>query len=365
MSCICSAKRASKTTSLPRPADIVRELVSLVRGQLKDRIEFHVIDPPLIEQIHAAAEPELNVSQWTMLPPRQTGRALELSASAIQQYENCPLAYKLRYDWRLPEEASAALQFGNAMHVALKAYFDGVHAGRAPDEVTLIACFLDEFGKAKITEPLQREMYEKNGREQLAALVRSSFANPAGEIVETERQFKVQIEGALVKGRWDRLDRLANGDVAIVDYKTGNPKTQDDANDSLQLSIYALAARALGHTPSSLVFINLTNQSAIESRRSPDELRAAELKIAQIAAQIEAGNFEPRPSTGCSRCCYQQHLPQPGRTVATSARRTSGHRTLIPKTKRDAFASPSVTVEEPVSASWSSWRPSWPSLQPS
>jgi DNA helicase-2/ATP-dependent DNA helicase PcrA len=291
------------------PSGYIRELVALSRGQLKDRIEFHVIDPAPIDQIHAAAEPELNISQWTMLPPRQNGRTLELSASAIQQYENCPLAYKLRYDWRLPEDASAALQFGNAMHVALKAYFDGMHAGRTPDEATLIACFLDEFTKAKINEPLQREMYEKSGREQLAALVQSSFAHPAGEIVETERQFKVQIEGACVKGRWDRLDRLANGEVAIVDYKTGNPKTQDDANDSLQLSIYALAARALGHTPSSLVFINLTNQTAIEARRSAEDLRAAELKIAEIAAKIAAGEFEPNPGSRCFWCSYNSICP--------------------------------------------------------
>ena len=34
----------------------------------------------------------------------------------------------------------------------------------------------------------------------------------------------------------------------IVDYKTGKPKTQEDADDSLQLSIYALAARDKGLT---------------------------------------------------------------------------------------------------------------------
>ena len=68
-----------------------------------------VLPPPQIDQIHAAAEPLLNVSQWTKLPARANGKLLELSASAIQQYETCPLAYKLRYDWKLPEDASAAL----------------------------------------------------------------------------------------------------------------------------------------------------------------------------------------------------------------------------------------------------------------
>ena len=180
----------------------------------------------------------------------------------------CPLSYKLRYDWKLPEDASAALQFGNAMHLALKAYFDGACAGRAPDEETLIACFLDEFSKAKIDEQVQRDMYTANGREQLSALVRSNLREPAGEILETERRFKIELEGAIVKGHLDRLDQLPSGEVVIIVHKTGKAKTQDDANDSLQLSIYALAAKSLGHTPASLVFINLSNSTAVDSRRS-------------------------------------------------------------------------------------------------
>ena len=55
-------------------------------------------------------------------------------------------------------------------------------------------------------------------------------------------------------GKLDRLDQIGDSEVVIVDYKTGKPKTQDDADDSLQLSIYALAARHMGFTASSLVF---------------------------------------------------------------------------------------------------------------
>ena len=51
----------------------------------------------------------------------------------------------------------------------------------------------------------------------------------------------------------------------IVDYKTGKPKTQDEADDTLQLSIYALAARHMGFTASSLVFINLENCTAVQA----------------------------------------------------------------------------------------------------
>jgi DNA helicase-2/ATP-dependent DNA helicase PcrA len=306
---ICG-KASSLKKQLVAPSKFMRELVNLAGTSLKDFIAFRVLEPETIPQMQAAAEPALNVSQWTQIPARQTGRALELSASAIQQYEMCPLSYKLRYDWKLPEDASAALQFGNAMHLALKAYFDGVRAGRAPDEETLIACFLDEFSKAKIDEQVQRDMYTAYGREQLTALVRSQLGQPDGEILETERRFKIEVEGALVKGRLDRLDRLPNGEVAVIDYKTGKAKTQDDADDSLQLSIYALAAKSLGHTPASMVFINLSNGTAVASKRSENDLRDAEKKIVEIASKIDAGDFEPKKSGRCPWCSYNSICPE-------------------------------------------------------
>ena len=149
----------------------------------------------LIDTIHAAAEPLPLVSQWVQLPPRDDARLTELSASAIDQYERCPLAYKLSRDWRIPEEPVARMQFGAAMHLAIKAYFDGVRAGRPPDEETVIACFLDEFSKAKIEEAVQRELYEEEGRKQLTQFLHSDLAQPRGEILHTERSFRFVIDG--------------------------------------------------------------------------------------------------------------------------------------------------------------------------
>ena len=113
-----------------------------------------------------------------------------------------------------------------------------------------------------------------------------------------------------MSGRFDRLDQVDGGEVEVVDYKTGKPKTQEDADDSLQLSIYALAARSLGHNPSALVFINLQNGIAVESRRSPQQLIAAENRVAEVAAKIAAGEFDPKPGQGCWRCSYNSICPE-------------------------------------------------------
>jgi ATP-dependent exoDNAse (exonuclease V) beta subunit len=292
------------------PSGYMRELVGKRNTVLRGAIEcIDLSQTTLIDTLHAAAEPLPLVSEWVQLPPRNDGRLNELSASAIDQYERCPLAYKLSRDWRLPEEPAARTQFGAAMHLAIKSYFDGVRAGRPPDEATVIACFLDEFSKTKIEEEIQRELYEKEGREQLTRCLRSPLAQPGGEVLDTERSIHFHIGDASVRAKMDRLDRIGDGEVAVVDYKTGKPKTQDDADDSLQLSIYALAARHMGHTAAALVFINLENCTAVESSRSADELTKTEKRVLEVARAIADGKFEPKPGLQCDGCSYHGICP--------------------------------------------------------
>ena len=56
------------------------------------------------------------------------------------------------------------------------------------------------------------------------------------------------LAGVTVHGRADRIDRLADGGLAIVDYKTGAPPTQKavDAGFALQLGLLGLIGRAGG-----------------------------------------------------------------------------------------------------------------------
>jgi ATP-dependent helicase/nuclease subunit B len=56
------------------------------------------------------------------------------------------------------------------------------------------------------------------------------------------------IAGVTVHGRADRIDRLAGGGLAIIDYKTGAPPRQKavDAGFALQLGLLGLIGRAGG-----------------------------------------------------------------------------------------------------------------------
>jgi DNA helicase II / ATP-dependent DNA helicase PcrA len=302
------------------PPGYMRELLGKRDSVLRGAIECTQLSQGvLIEKMHAAAEPLPRVSQWVQLPPRDHASLRELSASAIDQYERCPLAYKLSRDWRIPEEPVARMQFGAAMHLAMKAHFDGVRAGQPLEEETVIACFRDEFSKTKIEEEIQRDLYQREGREQLTRFLHSDLSKPKGDILHTEGSFSFVIGNATVRSRMDRLDQIGEGEVVIVDYKTGKPKTQEDADDSLQLSIYALAAQRMGFTTASLVFINLENCTEVESSRTAAQLRETENKVIEVAAEIAAGKFDPEPGLVCKGCSYRSICPAHEVKAATPA----------------------------------------------
>jgi ATP-dependent helicase/nuclease subunit B len=68
---------------------------------------------------------------------------------------------------------------------------------------------------------------------------------PGRTVLASEYSGAMQFHGAKVIGRADRIDRMADGTLAIVDYKTGTPpsKPQVKAGYALQLGILGLIAQ--------------------------------------------------------------------------------------------------------------------------
>ena len=306
----------------PTPSGYLRELVVVGAKSIKGCVEFGLIPGgELVPTIHAGAQPLSRIAEWVNLPPLPQTISRSLSASAIDRYERCPLSYKLSLDWKLPEEPGANMQFGSAMHTALLACFDAMRKGRPMAGEDVVNNFLNEFQKAKIDDDVQRGLYERDGCRQLRAFLESPAAMPHGTVAMLEQTFKCEIAGTRVTGRIDRVDEDDDGYV-IVDYKTGNPKSQAAADDSLQLSVYAIA---LGSSKpvKTLIFQNLDDNSTVETTRSPEDLRETEAKIARVAAGIAAGQFEAEPGGHCNWCAYRTICPAMEVTVPASVRESS------------------------------------------
>jgi RecB family exonuclease len=118
---------------------------------------------------------------------------------------------------------------------------------------------------------------------------------------------------AVFTGRIDRIDRLPSGGIEVIDYKTGRPGSQKSVEESLQLSIYALACRdALGYgTPEKVTLYFTEHASRMSTTRSDAALDAARDELAAWVTRLRSGDFAATPSADtCWRCDYQAFCPQ-------------------------------------------------------
>ncbi|HEX7813299.1 MAG TPA: PD-(D/E)XK nuclease family protein [Burkholderiales bacterium] len=98
--------------------------------------------------------------------------------------------------------------------------------------------------EARLDEPfagMERARLEKLAREWLEV----ERTRPPFEVVAVEQKRTLEVAGLQIRGRIDRLDRLASGGHALIDYKTGKPTPNEWMGarpDDPQLPLYALAA---------------------------------------------------------------------------------------------------------------------------
>ncbi|HVO59729.1 MAG TPA: ATP-dependent DNA helicase [Terriglobales bacterium] len=256
----------------------------------------------------AQETPATNLAAWLALSPAIL--TTSLSATAIELYKTCPLQFKLEREWRIPGETPAAMRYGASIHRALRTYCDAVRFERDFSEEELLAYFRADLHESKIEDPYQQELYERQGVQQLHDFVESWKKLPVPEILDTEKEFKLRIGPASIAGRIDRMDQVSDSRVVIIDYKTGKPRSQEDADESLQLSLYAIAARECWvKNPERLVFYNLETNAAVATTRSELQLEEIKAQVENVAQSIASGNFDPTPGFHCGFCAYRRLCP--------------------------------------------------------
>lgn len=223
-----------------------------------------------------AAEAAREAAQGPVLAQRLTS-PLTLSYSFLDAYLRCPRCFYVHRVLKLKEEPTADLARGSLVHDLLQRFVRECRAAeaegrRGPGESVL----LDWADEALEAAPSHGPDGNADERRTVHGLLRNyvrhfHWTNEAGgagvEVLEVERRETVPYEhGGVVhrlEAKLDRLDRLADGGLRIVDYKTGavTKSRTSPRGDDLQLGIYALALPA---------FVTTGLSSADEARGSAE-----------------------------------------------------------------------------------------------
>ena len=116
----------------------------------------------------------------------------------------------------------------------------------------------------------------------------------------------------VINGSIDRIDRLSSGGIEVIDYKTGKISSQKGVDESLQLSIYALACRdALGlGTPERVTLYFTESALRLSTARTDDQLDQARADVLARVSQMREGEFGATPGKPCEWCDYARMCPE-------------------------------------------------------
>lgn len=293
--------------------DIAQTAPKVVAPRLQETVGSVPADasqPSLFGATSGVAKAYSRVALWAKAyhPPRP--EPLQLSASAIESYLDCPMKYQFGALWSLRGGPAAEMTFGNVMHNTIKEFVGELRKGRKVSFEDACGIYERLWSSAGFLDDYQEEEYKKEGRESLLAFCRSYLEKPA-DVLMQEKRFELPMENNVsVTGRIDQVNRVGRGEVEVLDYKTGNPKSQKYADESLQLSLYALAAReVLQLNPERLVLYNVKTNQAVVTSRDEKALRRAWEVVGTTADLIRAGEFGARPGWCCRNCEFLELCP--------------------------------------------------------
>jgi putative RecB family exonuclease len=244
-----------------------------------------------------------------------------LSPSKLSAFKDCPLAFRFAAIDRIPEAPAPHMVKGTLVHSALERLFWDHPRGERTPEAARAALDLawgalqeePDLADLELTEA-ERDLFVADA----AALVDGYFRleDPdAVDAVGVELTLEADVGGLRLRGIIDRLDVTAEGELEVVDYKTGRvPSVNQEQQRLGGVQFYALLCeQVLGRRPSRVRLMYLREPLVIEAQPSDQAVRGTRQRTAAVWTAIERAceneDFRPRPSALCNWCSFKFLCP--------------------------------------------------------
>jgi putative RecB family exonuclease len=281
-------------------------------------------------------EPDVEGPEPEVTGPTPDSRAVSLSPSRASDFKQCPLLYRFRVIDKLPEKPSASATRGTVVHAVLEQLFDIPRGERTPeaalrllrpawDELLrkrpeLVELFDDGNGGLNADELAEWLAGAERLLERYFTLENPNHLDPARRELYVETTLDGVEGGLTLRGYVDRLDVAPNGDLRVVDYKTGKaPAPQFERASLFQMKFYALVLwRRHGRMPRRLQLVYLGSGDVVWYDPQEADLLAVERELRALWEAIRhatrTGDWRPRRSRLCGWCDHQAVCPEFGGT---------------------------------------------------
>jgi len=282
------------------------------------------------------------------IPP---GTYVRGGAQLFDSQSACPFKafarFRLRADaWPPCPDGLSAAERGIVLHAMLTAFWDDVrdHATLAALEPAALQRRIDasiDAGKKKLPQARWRALpaavaeaeSHRLATTMHAWLVEHELPRPAFVARANEHAIETDVEGIAVKVRVDRIDELATGGLAIVDYKSGRVAAPArwfaPRPEGIQLAVYAHAVERSTEAPIRALAFAKLKAGEIEVRGIADRpetwpgldvagtsarvpawplaLATLRVELAALAREVRDGvaRVAPRQPSTCQYCGLQ------------------------------------------------------------
>lgn len=250
---------------------------------------------------------------------------LRVSSSHLQYYLFCPTRYKYALNHSVAAPHRGYFSFGSNLHSAI-------------EEVSNL---VRTQGKGVLSKVDANDIFERNWnnfgfdalgaaekQKEYARVYFKDFVDNQGDLLSriqvSERKFTLEESNFILTGKIDAIAEAENGNLIVIDFKTGKrdkfEKEPDSTFVSHQGNIYVEAVeRTVGKTPENfyLHFLGEDQRKPSEFKRDfsvTDESRKQVLDLmSETAYRIESKDFAPAPEVErqkkCSLCEFRDVCP--------------------------------------------------------
>lgn len=250
-------------------------------------------------------------------------KTVVLSPSRLNDYLTCPrkFFYTKILDINVEEADWDGANFGTLIHSLLEYAVKYAQKNNSyPNINDILNGFREKMENSAFTSDARREKYFKQGMELIMNYYPYFSQIPVSRVVDVEFSFYgVDVDGDLITGKIDRIERNTDGTYELYDYKTGNPTSEkkiapneEKQNYFNQLCFYKYAFEKLtGNKVSRVGIIYVENpQKSVEKVLVNEDMEYIENLIKETYSNIKLLKFNPikEDKQGVCKCCVYKHL---------------------------------------------------------
>lgn len=253
-----------------------------------------------------------------------------LSPSRVESFLSCPLSFRFASIEKLPDPPTVATTRGSLVHRALELLFLRPAPERSAGELdrcvdTAIAEYRehDDFVLLGLDDAAATDFFDE-ARRIAANYLRMEDPTTVRDI-GLELRLEAPVGDLTLRGIIDRLDLNADGELVVVDYKTGRaPRPGWERTSMSGIHFYAfLCESVFGRRPAEIRLMYLKSGETIRTAPSAQSTRFMTTRTSAVwkavATACERDDFRPKRSRLCDFCAYQRWCPEFGGDPALAA----------------------------------------------